>query len=415
MIHLPCLALFLGQSLLLFVSDSSTSPCCLSNLLQGEPNVNALVAAISFHDSWVYMIHNANEDNVPDIDDVLPRPNNSTCGTSCSDAVAVAEDPANQNWIQGAPSIFLNNEAPAINRSLDALACAVRSCCDHANTSFEDMAKEAGVDLPADAFDSSTATTKAVMANENELCSRNIVLSAQSLLNQHSGMSKEKTKKHGIMLLVLGMDAFLDSGEEENMGGFTDNQIKNLLKVCDILIKNPLLLYSPGPLYHMASNAAVMLCHLLNGMHAGCNAGAGSSSSSGGVEGVLFDEVLDSFMAVRKLLNIHRKCLPVRLRCHGIPRPSIGPFKKSSTPEAPFIDLGDTLMCGSRGCQGFVLMGCSPCVAAERSMSAARDQAANEGSDADDAEFQRELGDLGDDFDLDDETLFNVLSRIVSS
>ena len=36
----------------------------------------------------------------------------------------------------------------------------------------------------------------------------------------------------------------------------------------------------------------------------------------------------------------------------------------------PFIDLGETLLCPCRGCQGFVLMACSPCVAAERARSA---------------------------------------------
>ena len=42
----------------------------------------------------------------------------------------VAANPMNKMWIQGPPPVFINNEAPALSRSLDALACAIRSCCD---------------------------------------------------------------------------------------------------------------------------------------------------------------------------------------------------------------------------------------------------------------------------------------------
>ena len=45
--------------------------------------------------------------------------------------------------IQGAPPVFLNNEAPLRARSLDALACAVRTCCDQANGRFAAISKEA--------------------------------------------------------------------------------------------------------------------------------------------------------------------------------------------------------------------------------------------------------------------------------
>jgi len=128
-----------------------------------------------------------------------------------------------------------------------------------------------------------------------------------------------------------------------------------------------------------------------------------------------------TFMATRKALIIHRKSLPVKLRCHGIPRPSgVGPFKKvNNNPEAPFIDLGDTLMCLCRGCQNFVLMGCSPCVAAERSMKAATAQATHQDRQQSEEksgydEFDRELGEV-DDLSLDDDALLDVLSRIVQN
>jgi len=313
--------------------------------------------------------------------------------------------------------VFLNNEANLANRSLDGLACAIRSCCDHANFQFEEMAKAVGADFGAGSGSCGmSATTKAVTANENELCSRNIVLSARTLLDQHNGASHEKAKKHGLQILALAMEAFLEnSGESDGVGGFSDKQIKNLLTVCDTIVKNPLLLHAPGPVYHMMTNSAIMLCHLLNGMHANCGEGSNTSGKSG-IEEVLFDEVLDSFMATRKILNCHRKSLPVKLRCHGIPRPNVGPFKKSD-PEAPFVDLGETLLCACRGCQGFVLMGCSPCVAAERSAAAAKAQHANSSSangHYNEEEIERELQDIGA-FDMDDDALLSVLSRFVQN
>ena len=231
------------------------------------------------------------------------------------------------------------------------------------------------------------------------------------------------------------MDAFLEGGDEEEAGGFTDSQIQSLLSVCNAAVEHPLLLYQGGPTYHMVSNAAILLCHLLNGMHA--NRGAGEPA--GEMEAALFNEVLDTFIAVRKLLNIHRRKLPVRLRCHGIPRPNFGGVLSSSPSNsgpnnadrnnllgatAPFIDLGETLMCGSRGCQGFVLMACSPCVAAERAKAAtmrqeavlAREEHAKAGNGKGEVnEFDKELYDLGLEFGMDDDALLDVLGRIIAT
>ena len=424
--------------------------------LQSEPHVEALLAAVSFHDAWAYMLHNASEDTLPDIDESLPRLNcvdnciNDPTQTAkeiqakygcCTVPSSVVTDPINQMWMQGSPPVFLNNEASPVSRSLDAFACAIRTCCDQANTQFLDMAKAAGINMPAggggqNGHPAITATTTAVMANENELCSRNMVLSAKSLLNSHWASSSEKIKRTGLTMISSALTAFLDTGEvggdagpNENpnsMVGFSDCQIKNLLTACDIVIQNPLLLHSPGPLYHMASNAAIMLCHLLNGINANCgnNANNGQSphpSPNNKVEGILFDEAFDNFMALRKILNIHRKGLPVKLRCHGIPRPSnIGPFKNPPSPdsdnsEETFIDMGETIMCLCRGCQGFVLMGCSPCVAAERAMKMpnSADEVEQQWNN-DDNDFERQIGEM-DDLDLDDDALLDLLSRIVQS
>lgn len=423
---------------------------CLTHLsqLDNVPGVEALLAAISFHDSWAYMIHNASEEDLPDIDDSIPPlpppPSQGTqkdgsteqkYGVSTNPSL-VASNPMNQMWIQGPPPVFINNEAPALSRSLDALACAIRSCCDQANSRFEGMAREMNASNASrggsgpdgkEGSSSPTPTTSAVMANQNELCSRNMVLSAFTLLQQHEASSSSINKNHGHHLVISAMDAFLEGGDEEEAGGFSDSQIQSLLSVCNTVVEHPLLLHQGGPTYHMVSNAAILLCHLLNGMHANRSGGMDSSGGKGGsgeMEAALFEEVLDTFITIRKILNIHRRKLPVRLRCHGIPRPNFGLSPAGMSGDdgelgCPFIDLGETLMCGCRGCQGFVLMACSPCVAAERAQAASLKQEVAAQKDANGQnevnEFDKELYDLGVEFDLDDDALLNVLSRIIAT
>ena len=397
----------------------------LNNNSAHDENVDALLAAISFHDSWAYMMYNAVEDALPNIDHVVPRVctddtnSSSDGGGGCHQQLLT--DPINQMWMQGEPRIFLKNEARIVDRSLDAISCAVRSCCDQANREFEQMSQAMGGGSGSGGegglCSTTTPTFLAVMANENELCSRNMVLSAQALLNQTN--ANQPVRKPGLKMMVTAMDAFLENTDQDGSsgdGGFSKTQIRNLLVACEMAIKHPMLLHAPGPVYHMISNAAILLCHLLNGLHAKCSSidPAANSDKDGGAEesgeSALFYNTLDTFMSIRKLLNMHRNKLPVRLRCHAIPRPNIGPLKKTD-PEFPFIDLGRTLMCSCRGCQGFVLMGCSPCVAAERSMRSAKALEINLEEDGD---FQRDIDDLGG-FDLDDDVLFPILSRIASN
>jgi hypothetical protein len=399
---------------------------------ENDINVDALLAAISFHDAWAYMMYNAEEDSLPDIDGVLPRICTTNSGDGNNDAsfgCRQVTEPMNQMWMQGEPRIFLKNEARIVDRSLDAMACAVRSCCDQANSEFKQMSRSSGGGGGGEVEECGvTPTALAVMASENELCSRNMVLSAHALLNQTN--ANQRVTKPGLIMLIMAMDAFLENSDldgssdgEQQQGGFSETQIRNLLASCEMAIKHPMLLHAPGPVYHMMSNAAVLLCHLLNGLHAKCSLSDSSSATAGSnnneeaaaagdnndMESAMFYETLDTFMSIRKLLNMRRQHLPVRLRCHAIPRPNIGPSKKTE-PEAPFIDLGETLMCSCRGCQGFVLMGCSPCVAAERSMRSANVQA-SEIYFEDDDEFKREIDDLGD-FNFDDDALFSILSRV---
>lgn len=370
------------------------------------------------------MIYNADESRIPDIDKSIPpveRPSQGVGATATeleynikTNPGHIASDPKNQNWIQGAPPVYLNNEAPLPARSLDALACAVRTCCDQANGRFAAISKEANTpnmeQIPQDTI--ITATTTAVLAHENELCSRNMVLSAFTLLQQYEAATPSSHKNQGIHLVISAMDAFLDNGDEDDTGGFTDSQIQSLLSVCNTTIENPFLLHHGGPTYHMVSNAAVMLCHLLNGMYA--MKGSEGIQEQGDMEAAMFEEVLDTFIAVRKLLVIHRRKLPVRLRCHGIPRPSLGLPAEGK----PFIDLGETLLCACRGCQGFVLMACSPCVAAERAQNAAMKrqvEAAREAEVEAADDMDKELDDLSNDFNLDDDALLGMLSQLIST
>lgn len=374
------------------------------------------------------MIYNADEEKLPAVNGTAPQI--GCAGGACS---KIASDPQNKNWIQGAPPVYLNNEAPLPARALDALACAVRTCCDQANSRFAAIARAAETgeqeissggqnDLP------STPTTSAVLANNNELCSRNLVLSAFTLMQQYEATTASALhKSQGQRMVISAMDAFLENNDEDGSGGFTDSQIQSLLSVCNTAIENPFLLHHAGPSYHMVTNAAVLLCHLLNGMYAM----KGSEGKLGDMETAMFEEVLDTLIAVRKLLTIHRRKLPVKLRCHGIPRPSLDILVKAGSSQGgsdeqfpnindskPLIDLGETILCACRGCQGFVLMACSPCVAAERAMAAqerlevedAREQEAVETGDLD-----RELDDLGAEFNLDDDALLGMISQLITN
>jgi hypothetical protein len=129
------------------------------------------------------MMYNANENKLPNIDDSIPRvccgapakfqtETEREYGVYCG-ASAIASDPKNQMWIQGAPPVYLNNEAPLNARSLDAVACAIRSCCDQANSRFAMMSQAAtpngAAEIASDVAEETmmTATNSAVLAHEN--------------------------------------------------------------------------------------------------------------------------------------------------------------------------------------------------------------------------------------------------------
>jgi hypothetical protein len=148
-------------------------------------------------------MHNGSLDSLPNIDEYMPclrSTNDANSGNTImsknGSVFSIATNPINQMWMQGSPAIFLNNEANLVSRSLDAFACAVRTCCDYANTTFEEIAKASGIGL--NTTGPLSPTYSAVLANENELCSRNIVMSAKTFLDQHSFFSATTTKKHGL-------------------------------------------------------------------------------------------------------------------------------------------------------------------------------------------------------------------------
>jgi hypothetical protein len=393
----------------------------LGDASQNSSRTATLTSAISYLDAWAYMIYNGNESKVPDVDRTLPPP--SGCASNGmvnpiemkyntkTSVPAVVSDPKNKNWIQGAPPVYLNNEAPPHARSLDALACAVRSCCDQANSRFAQMMKSEGTQsdnmIPQATILTPTAT--AVMHHENELCSRNMVLSAYTLMQQQESSTRGRHHSEGHQMVISAMDAFLENSDEDGGTGFTDSQIQSLLSVCNTAVANPFLLHHAGPTYHMVTNATILLCHLLNAMHA--------MKQSGQVEDMevaMFEEVLDTFIAIRKLLTIHRRKLPVKLRCHGIPRPNL----TSTDASAPIVDLGETLLCACRGCQGFVLMACSPCVAAERARDATKRmeiELQHEAQAIEMGELDTDIDNIGAEFDLDDDALLGMISSLIQN
>jgi hypothetical protein len=96
-----------------------------------------------------------------------------------------------------------------------------------------------------------------------------MVLSAFTLLQQYAVAMPLLHKNQGIHQVISAMDAFLDNGDKDETGGFADSQIQSLFSsVCNMTIESPLWLHHGGPMYHMVSNAALMICRLLNDMDA---------------------------------------------------------------------------------------------------------------------------------------------------
>lgn len=269
--------------------------------------------------------------------------------------------------------IFLNNEAPLHARSLNALAIAMRRCtCLTSQAMHPDGPASSDQQQQNQPSGSINANGLAVITNDKELGSRNMVLSAYTLIQQESAVRGAlHTKGHSMVIAAL--DAFLENDEQDSMCGFSDSQIQNLLLVCQTTLEIPVILYHPGNTYHMVTNSAILLAHYLNAIYAIRQQGEEDEENE-----VLFEEVMHTFLATRKILQSHRRRLPSKVRCHSIPRVKFldlmfgveseeqrycnGPPPQ---PEA-IVDIGEVTLCACPSCHVFVLRGCGPCVAAER-------------------------------------------------
>lgn len=301
------------------------------------------------------------------------------------DAAAIALDQADSSWMPGEPLIFLINDAPINSRALDALASVFRACCDKAINRFHDLVE------PSQG--TRTTAQAAVMANENEQCSRNIVLSVDAMLRQSPNEAQH--------IILSTLQAFFEAGED-----FSDKQIHALLNVANKLVETPLLLYHPGPTYHIATQVAILLAHIYNYLESNTMNDPPLSLHDEPSDATARDIVLDAYTALRHVLILHRRKLPPSLRCHGLPRAAIGEK----------IDVGETVLCSCLACcELFVLSACSPCVAAERAAAATARRAEQQTFDGDvflDDDLLSDLGEgLHDGFE--DDILLGIMNEPV--
>jgi hypothetical protein len=358
------------------------------------------------------MVYNSREREIPNFNLSSPMMQNSmACNNEIDDpdTALIASDPKNKNWILGAPLIYLNNEAPLNARVLDAASCIIRICCDYANSRFaENTRTESTLDSNSDEI-CVTPTVTAVMATEVEFCSRNVVLSSFSLMQQDEANKLGGGRNDGQHLIISGLDAFLEDAGCGSEIGFTDNQIESLFSVCNTVLENPFILHHAGPTYHMVTNASILLCHLLNRLYV-----MKKKNQLGPIEATLFDEVFETLVSIRKMVVIHRGRLPGRLRCHELPRVPTGRDNvNDGDDDQPLIELDEIFLCSCRGCQEFVFLACSPCVATERARARdVADLSTNIG-DNEKGSIDRRSDDPNDvyidsEFDIDDDALLGM-------
>jgi hypothetical protein len=306
-------------------------------------------------DSLAYMIYNGKEQNLPNDESPLDMPKGLKSIVPVRldnprSLHSIATDPKNGNWMQGPPVVFVNNQAPLYARALDAVACAVRTVCDQANESATDP-----------------MTTKNVLAPGTKINPPGtMVASAQALLQQHEANQQTKHSNErtaGLRLMISALDAVATAAHKD----CTDDAIQGLLSVCNTAIENPLVLHHAGPTYHAVSNAAMRLGHWLNQMDASFQAASSASTNDTGGSALgnspsamnvrLWEEVLDTYMAIRKLLTVHRRRLARPLRCHEIPRPNLrahglvlGHGGSPKLQQRPLIDMSEIQLCHSRFC-----------------------------------------------------------------
>lgn len=326
--------------------------------------MNSLMAAISFQDSLVYMTYNASEDFVPHIDGDIPRIDGLEAIISFTDTEKkygigikpsrVALNPMNQIWIQGTPPIFVNMIAPSRSRILDALACAIRSDVDFANSrqTKERIQTIAEISVSRKRKFLSNAVAKeksetewAVESHQDELSISNLLAEASDLLpmsnflaevsdlpsgdNKHSSLASDSFFC-GLRLLVTATNAILNT-QTENL------DIESLFSILESVIERPILLHQGGPTYHIINSCTIRLAHKIN-----------SLQYNDLDNNMQFHKALSLYNVSRMMLEKHRDKLPQRLRCCELPIPNhtLGNGR-------PMIDLSGVSLCMSNNFQDF--------------------------------------------------------------
>ncbi len=390
-----------------------------------------LMAAISFQDSLAYLVHDAAEDELPDIDDEIPRvappcdlegikkedETNEKYGISSAPSM-VASHPLNQMWIQGVPPVFINLSAPTKSRVIDALACSIRSSLDNSRSTWKstdatqegDSRKRKYVtetsSIPSEVeAKGKTATEIAVENNYEELSCRNLLNEASSLLqNYEENSSSLHYTFSGLHLLVSALDVIF-SVNADDPGELDDSQIHNLINVLKGIIERPIMLYQGGPSYHIVNNCAIITAHFLNKLHPEV---IGYDSAK-----ALFEEVLDVYNGARMVLNSHRTKLPPQLRCVEVPRPNLTAHGKN---REPVIDFGKISLSSCRTWQSRVLSEgvSSDVVKRVRVSTKASSEDTKSSTSSSTNEYERHRSELEREFDVDDRALLVVLSRIIT-
>lgn len=392
--------------------------------MQGYPGVDTLMAAISFQDSLTYMLYNASEDELPTVDTEIPRvsPPHPLEGLKATDAEKkygisfspsrVASNPLNQYWIQGAPPVWINESSPPKSRVLDALACAIRFSLDGAKSSRVKegptqssrgriISRKRKFLSDAEGTKEKSATEWAVEHHPNELSCTNLLAKACALLKNDEDDATASSSSlgdycnfgSGHRLLLSALDILIINtervGEDENV-----SQIHNIIAVLEGIMERPILLFQGGPTYHIMTNCAIFLAHIINKLHAD------------GVENnefakAQYEVALNVYNGSRLVLEKHRSKLPSQLQCHEVPIPNTG--AKSSSREV-VIDLNSMALCPSRNCQDCIARGSmSAKEMAKRVVVVSTNSNGKNGQQKSDAERE---------FDVNDRGLLVVLSRM---
>ncbi|KAL3768787.1 hypothetical protein ACHAWU_006888 [Discostella pseudostelligera] len=325
---------------------------CLIQLAQldGFTGADTLMAAISYQDSLVYMIYNASEDALPDVDCIMHGYSPPLCETNLTEAEkkygiriltsCIASNPINQMWTQGVPPIFINELAPPNSRALDALACAIRSAVDRDKTkpvtiitqtrSGRNICRKRQYHSDAEVKDKS-ATEWAVEQHPDDLSSCNLLAQASSLLTHHKEFYLASDSIFcGLPLLVKATELVLDSATKEV-------QIHNIFTVLEAVLECPMYLFQFGPTYHIIHSCAIVLAQKINEV-------------KHDPDSALFEKALSIYNGTRMVLENHRSKLPSRLQCRELPLPDFSPRNRG-----PAIDISNFSLCFSRNCSGRII------------------------------------------------------------